>query len=217
MRISKVLCTQGVRVKNNIIDAVMDNAEIAIDTLLDDGILKDIPVLGNIVKALQIKGDIANILYAKKLEAFLLSIANSNYEHIKLDLNDKENLEKIGLDLVFIIDKINNIDKAKWVAQAVINLANKRYNLDTFERLIYAINNFSPTLKSTLDIFYKPKELIDGVGSCYMYDGDHPEELANLGLLTRRFESKVNNGGFIPVQYKESNLGIELWYIIENA
>lgn len=153
----------------------------------------------------------------KKLEAFLLSISNSNYEHIELELNDKENLEKIGLDLVFIIDKINNIDKAKWVAQAVINLASKKYNLDTFERLIYAINNFSPTLKSTLDIYYKPRELVNGVGSCYVYDGDHPEELANLGLLTRKFEPTVNNDGFVSVQYKESNLGIQLWYIIENA
>jgi len=204
-------------VKNKIIDIVVDNAETALDLLLKDGILKDIPILGNISKALRLKSDIANTLYAKKLEAFLTSISERNYEDIDFDLNDRENLNKIGLDLVFIIDKINNIDKAKWVAQAVIGLANKRYNLDIFERLIYAINNFSPTLKSTLDIYYKPTELVNGLGPCHMYDGDHPEELANIGLLTRRLESKISNDGFLTVQYKESNLGLQLWSIIENA
>jgi hypothetical protein len=204
-------------VKNKFIDIVSENAEVALDLLLEDGVLKDIPILGNIVKILRMQGDISNILYAKKLEAFLSSLSKGEYEKIKMDEIDKENLERIGLDLVFIIDKINSIDKSKWVAQAVIGLANKKYNFDTFERLIYAINNFSPTLKSTLDIYYKPKELADNIGSCQFYDGDHPEELANIGLLTRKLESKVSNDGFIPVQYKESNLGIQLWSIIENA
>ncbi|MCW8831614.1 MAG: hypothetical protein OQK32_08870 [Gammaproteobacteria bacterium] len=203
--------------KNKVIDLVTENAEAAFDLLLEDGVLKDIPILGDVVKILRIKGDISNILYAKKLEAFLCSLSESNYEEITLDDKDKEELEKIGLDLVFIIDKINNIDKSKWAAQAVIGLANKKYNLDTFERLIYAIDNFSPTLKDTLDIYYKPVELVNGVGACHVYDGDHPEELANIGLLTRKFESKVSNDGFIPVHYAESNLGMQLWYIIENA
>ena len=203
--------------KEKIIDVISGNAETALDLLLEDGILKDIPILGNVVKALQIKSDISNILYAKKLEVFLTSLSDGDFKMINTEEIDKEKLEKIGLDLVFIIDKINNIDKAKWVAQAVIGLADKKYNLDTFERLIYAIDNFTPTLKSTLDIYYKPVELVDGVGACYVYDGDHPDELANIGLLTRRLESKVSNDGFIPVHYTKCNLGIQLWRIIENS
>lgn len=203
--------------KEKLLDLAIDNSEVIFDSLLDNGLLKDIPLLGNIVKVLQIKGDVTNYLFAKKLETFLVKLKDTNISEFEVDIADKEQLKKIGTDLVFILESVNNVEKSKWIAQAVIGLTDKRYNLDTFERLIYVIERFSPTLKSTMDVWYLPRDYSNGMGYAFAYDGDHPEELANLGLLRRKYEAKVSNDGKIPVSFEACNLGHQLWYVIENA
>ncbi len=203
--------------KNKAIDLTVSNGEIIFDSLLENGLLKDIPLLGNVVKALQLKGDVTNYLFAKKLEAFLKKLNNSHINEIEVDIEDKKQLQKIGHDLVFILERVSNVDKSKWIAQAVIGLVERRYNLDTFERLIYVIDRFSPTLKNTLDVWYLPRDFSNGRGYAFAYDGDHPEELANLGLLRRKYEAKMTDDGKIPVKFEACNLGSQLWYVIENA
>lgn len=203
--------------KTKAIDLLTNNAEVVFDSLLENGLLKDIPFLGSVVNALRLKGDVTNYLFAKKIEAFLSQLKKGEFEDFDAEITDKEQLQKIGVNLVFILEKASNIDKAKWIAEAVIGLVEKRYDLDTFERLVYVIERFSPTLKSTLDVWYSKRDLSNGQGYAFCFDGDHPEELANLGLLRRTYEAKVANNGSFPVKFEECNLGLQLWNIIEKA
>lgn len=203
--------------KETILEITISNSESVLDSLLENGLLKDIPILGNIVSALKLKGDITNFLFAKKLETFLTKLKSGNIDEIDPSIVNVDMLRKIGSDLVFILEKASNLDKAKWLAQAVIYLTERRYDLDTFERLIYVIDRFSPTLKGTMDIWYLKQNLSGGDCYAFLYDPDHPEELANLGLLKRKYEAKVTNDGIIPVRYEECNLGQQLWHIIEKA
>ena len=203
--------------KEKFVDIAASNSEVILDSLLENGLLKDIPILGNIVSALRLKGDVANFLFAKKLEAFLVKLKSGNVDVIDPCIVDIEMLTKVGSDLVFILERASNLDKAKWLAQAVIGLTERLYDLDTFERLIYVIDRFSPTLKSTMDVWYWKRDLSDGQSYAFTYDADHPDELANLGLLKRKYEAKITNDGSIPVRYEECNLGQQLWHIIEKA
>ncbi|MEL4341743.1 hypothetical protein AAEH92_13590 [Shewanella xiamenensis] len=203
--------------KTKAIDLITNNAEVVFDSLLENGLLKDIPFLGSIVGALRLKGDVTNYLFAKKIEAFISQLKKGEIEDFDAEIADKEQLQKIGVDLVFILERASNIDKAKWIAEAVIGLVEKRYDLDTFEILVYVIERFSPTLKSTLDVWYLKRDLSNGQAYAFCFDGDHPEELANLGLLRRTYEAKVANNGFFPVKFEECNLGLQLWNIIEKT
>lgn len=203
--------------KTKTIDLFANNAEVIFDSLLDNGLLKDIPFLGNIVNALRLKADVTNYLFAKKLEAFLQQLNKGNVENFDSAIANKKQIQRIGTDLVFILERASNIDKAKWIAEAVIGLTENRYNLDTFERLIYVIDRFSPTLKSTLDVWYLTRDLSNGQGYAFCFDGDHPEELANLGLLRRIYEARIAINGSIPVKFEACNLGLQLWNIIEKT
>lgn len=203
--------------KNKAIDLAVSNGELIFDSLLENGLLKDIPLLGNVVKVLQLKGDVTNYLFAKKLEAFLSKLNCSNIDEVEIEIEDKKQLQKIGYDLVFILERVSNIDKSKWIAQAVIGLVERRYSLDMFERLVYVIERFSPALKKAMDAWYLPRDYSDGRGYIFAYNPEHPEELANLGLLTRRYEAKVTKDGKIPVAFEASSLGHQLWYVIENT
>ncbi|WNW05033.1 hypothetical protein [Vibrio alginolyticus] len=203
--------------KEKVVDLAVSNGELIFDSLLENGLLKDIPLLGNAVKVLQLKGDVTNYLFAKKLEAFLVKLKNSHIDEIDVGIENRKQLQKISSDLVFILERVSNVDKSKWIAQAVIGLVERRYCLDTFERRVYTIERFSPTLKSTLDVWYLPIDYSNGKGYAFAFDGDHPEELANLGLLRRKYEAKVTNDDKIPVTFEACNLGQQLWYVIENA
>jgi hypothetical protein len=145
--------------KTKAIDLLANNAEVFFDSLLENGLLKDTPFLGSVVTALRLNGDVTNYLFAKKIEAFLSQLKKGEFQDFDAEITDKEQLQKIGFDLVFILEKASNIDKAKWIAEAVIGLVEKRYDLDTFERLVYVIERFSPTLKSTLDVWYLKRDL----------------------------------------------------------
>lgn len=204
--------------KNNAIDLLASNSEVLFDSLLENGLLKDLPFIGSVINILRIKGDITNYLFAKKLETFLLHVNKKGIESIDAIEIDKDKIQKIGKDLVFILERSSNIEKSKWVAEAVIGLTEGKYNFDTFERLIYTIERFSPTLKSTLDIWYKPSDINDHKARAFSFDGDHPEELANLGLLRREHKfKKVHQGISLTVEHVTCNLGAQLWNIIEDS
>ncbi|MDN4714353.1 hypothetical protein QYZ39_11910 [Vibrio parahaemolyticus] len=85
--------------KEKVVDLAVSNGELIFDSLLENGLLKDIPLLGNAVKVLQLKGDITNYLFAKKLEAFLIKLKNSHIDKIDVGIENKKQLQKISSDL----------------------------------------------------------------------------------------------------------------------
>ncbi|EOB6258699.1 hypothetical protein ACHELR_000685 [Vibrio fluvialis] len=203
--------------KNKLTDLCVENFEIAFDSLFESGVLKDIPLLGNIVNALRLKEDVKNYLFAKKLESFLVELKSRGVSEITPDLCDDEKLGKIGQDIVFIIDRASSIDKSKWIARAVIGLTEDKYDVNEFERIIYVIDKFTPSLRATMGDIYQKRELKNGRGYVNVINQDLREELANLGLLRRRYEAKVSNDGFIPVAFETCPLGLYFWEVIENS
>lgn len=203
--------------RQKLTDLAATNGEVVFDSLLDNGVLKDIPLLGNIANVLKLKGDVTNYIFAKKLEALLRELKEGRVDEAVLDLHGQEDLERIGRDLVFVIEKASNIDKAKWLARAVVGLIENRYDVGEFERLVYIIDGFAPTLRSTLAVWYEWVGLNDKHGYVCIYYGDQAEELANLGLLRRRYEAKVSNDGCILVRFEACDLGKHMWHILEGA
>lgn len=203
--------------KNRLVDIASANLEPIFDSLLENGLLKDLPLIGNIANMLRLKGDVTNFLFARKLETFINKLQQHNINFIENKVADKEELKKIGTDLVFIIDSINNLDKAAWLAQTVVGLVEKKYDLATFQRLTHVVDNFSPPLIEVLRIYYKKRELSSGQVYVDFYDGDYPEELANMGLLQRQYGPQLTDGRELIVNYRICNLGQHFWYVISNA
>ncbi|WFB70047.1 hypothetical protein [Chryseobacterium sp. WX] len=65
---------------NNLRDLMTDINEVVLDSFLEDGIVKDIPILGLVSKAINFGNTIQERLYTKKLLTFLKQLENTKQE-----------------------------------------------------------------------------------------------------------------------------------------
>jgi len=202
--------------KNKFVDLLASNAESVVDSVLNDGLLKDLPIVGNLVSLLRIRQDVSNHLFALKLCTFLDQLKNNGQSDIFSSLQDKTKLEALGTNMVLIIDKSNNIDKPKWLADAFIGLADGMIDVDLFERLVYAIDAFSPALRATLLQHYSSMNEAANQSEHFKRSSDHAEELANLGLLRRELKLNSLNNTY-KVEYAKTRLGAALSAVIKKS
>ncbi|MDH0140224.1 hypothetical protein N7331_17820 [Aeromonas caviae] len=185
--------------EGRVTDVISEVGEFLLDVFLKEGLLKDFPVLGTVIKTLQLGNDISNHLLARKLQAFLRKITDHDIKAIDEEIMDKKKLAELGCELIFIIDSAQNINRAEWLAQAVIGLSERRYDVDTFQRLINVIQRYSPPLTKCMASYYSDIPI--------GFDTDFQYELSNLGLL--------KHNPIYTTQYHTTNLGKAMWYVLE--
>ncbi len=129
-----------------------DIGEVAIDNFLEDGPLKDIPILGTILKLYQAGIGINGYLFTKKLLSFLSNVKNipeeernSFFERINKDPQFKK---KIGDHLLLIIERMDDIQKPLLLTRAFYAYIKQDINYETFQRLTTTIDRvFLPDLE----------------------------------------------------------------------
>ena len=95
--------------------------EFAIDQVLDEGILKDIPVVGWIAKGLSIGRSISDRIFFHKILRFLIALEEIS-EGNRLEFRDKVRKDskfrrKVGEHLLILIDKIDAFEKSSLLAK----------------------------------------------------------------------------------------------------
>lgn len=97
-----------------------DYIEIAIDSFLQDGVLKDLPVIGSVVSLLKVGKTINDIFFTQKILYFLHGIKDipldRRIEMIEKIDNDPNLRIKCGEFLLAIINKVDNIEKIKFIS-----------------------------------------------------------------------------------------------------
>ncbi len=121
-----------------------DMTEIVFDSLLDDGVLKDLPIVGTIVKVFKGVMDIRDRLFVAKVAGFLFHLSKVPLEQrqrFKEKMNaDKKYRRKIGLILILLLDRLDDIEKSDFVAWCFSAYLNDAITFDTFRRLASAID-----------------------------------------------------------------------------
>lgn len=106
--------------KSDLSSLVQNSAEIGIDTLMKDGIAKDIPIVGTVVELIKTTQNISNWLFLKKIIAFLKNIDDIDIikreEMITKIDNDPKYRKKVGDQLLFIIDSCEDDIKSEYIA-----------------------------------------------------------------------------------------------------
>ncbi|AUL95779.1 MULTISPECIES: hypothetical protein [Vibrio] len=96
-------------------------AEIAIDSVLDDGVLKDIPVVGTAVSLYQTGVAVRERQYVKKLVTFLSELNKTNEEarlrFIAEEMLTPEQRERFGETILSLIDKADDNRKFELYAK----------------------------------------------------------------------------------------------------
>jgi hypothetical protein len=156
-----------------------DFLELGIDSLIDDGVLKDIPIVGSLFSITKLTIAIKDKILLKKISYFLFEL-NSISENKRLEFidklqNDESYGEKVGEKLLLIIDKINDYSKSKFIGKLFAATIKEKIDYNTFLKLSNIID------RCFCNDLYKLK-LINEL-KYDEYNEDDIDEFYNLGLL----------------------------------
>lgn len=154
-----------------------DLTEVGIDFLLKDSITKDIPIIGIITNLCSAGLTIRGIIFENKLIRFLLELENipqqKRIDFVANIQQDKKFEKKVGEHLLLILDRIDDLDKAKILAKLFSAFIESTIDYTLFLRLSSILDKlFLPDL-------LKLYEYRNGM----RYDEDTSENLYSLGLI----------------------------------
>lgn len=171
----------------NLKDISVDISEILVDNLLEDGILKDIPIIGTILKLGKFSLNLKDHLFIKKIIYFIselkeVSPKKRNEIISKID-NSEEYRTKIGEKLLFIIDKCEDRIESEYVAKFFKAFLNEEIYYSDFLRCTYILQNIfiedfeyfinhNPPEKKSFEMF-----------NWSLYPNEADINLINAGLL----------------------------------
>ena len=122
---------------NPITDISTDLLEVGIDSVLEDGLLKEVPIIKTIIKATQVACDLRDRNLLKNTATFLCTlqsgeIAQENLQKYRQKLEIPGNAEKeLGRVLIFLDRFIDNI-KSKLLARIYSQYINQAFDWKTF-------------------------------------------------------------------------------------
>lgn len=159
-------------------DLAKELGEVGLDNILEDGLLKDIPVFSTISGLYKMGLNIRDRIFAKKILSLLLELteisAKDRSEFINKVDNDPQFESKVGETIIMIVDKAESLQKSKLLGKLLAANIKGLITYNQFLKLSSIINRaFIPTLNSLLEI-----EKGDRVEE-YIY-----EELFSLNLVT---------------------------------
>ena len=121
--------------------------EIMIDAALQDGVLKDVPILGTIVGGYKCIKNVYDVRFAKKLIAFLIPIkdipSEKRIEAVKKWEEDKNYRGKVGDTLLGMIERCDDTVKATWLSKLFCELVLKRNDPRLFMRAEKTLSSLS--------------------------------------------------------------------------
>lgn len=116
-----------------------DLLEIGIDSLLEDGTMKEIPIVGTVVGILNLGKNITNAIFMKKLLNFIFNLNSISIEERKMFIDKCIKDDKNFSEKMFeVIDKIDDIDKCKYFTKIFICYGKGYIDYKTFRKFCVA-------------------------------------------------------------------------------
>ena len=189
-------------------DLVVDLSETTIDTFLEDGIIKDIPIFGMLFKSKNLISTIQDKLFVKKLFKFLKQLENTTPEQRINQINKIEQDEKyrisVGEKLMYLIDKCDDSEKAEILGILFKNFISSNIEYDDLLRCTNSINSLS-----TIDL----REFIKKDAFIEAFIKSNANIYINSGLVKFKLKSNLKrtdralNTEDVEVIYTPSSLG----------
>jgi hypothetical protein len=133
----------AISVAENFSEAGIELSETIVDSLLDDGVLKELPFIGILVSLYKAGRQVKDILYLNKLKSFVYGYGQQSEKMNKSILSDLENETKrkdLGIKILLIIESADSTEKAELIGKVFKLLINREIDSPTFLRLCHMIN-----------------------------------------------------------------------------
>ncbi len=161
---------------DNFQGVIADLSETGLDAVLKEGVLRDLPFIGSIVGLAKAGVSVRDVLFMKKIQAFLYQLKNTNVEDRRKEIekidNDPSYKTKVGEKLLHIIDKCDDAEKAGYSGRLFRYYIDGKIDYENCLRAIKCIElTFLPDLKWFIETEYKTWDIADAgdlVGSGLM-------------------------------------------------
>ena len=129
------------------LSVIADLGEVAIDAVIEDGVLRDVPIISTIVGAGKCIKNVSDVLFTKKLAAFLFEIRDTDAHEREVAIEKWETDAKyrirVGETLLNMINRCDDTQKAKWLSKLFYHLVLKKSYNDVFMRAEKTLSSLS--------------------------------------------------------------------------
>lgn len=177
-----------------------DLAEVALDHVLDDGIVKDIPVIRSLYSIYKTTISLRDRALIKKLLIFLSSLKSllpEKKQKFKERINkDDKFKQKVGEHLLLILERLDDMGKPFLVANAFHAFLEELIDYETFQRLASAIDRS----------FFLDLKYLETVNDYKRLSSHSIINLVNSGILEWESMTSINLAA-VNNKYQLSDLG----------
>lgn len=127
---------------SNLGEIAKETAEITIDSFLNEGVLKELPIVGSLIGVWKTGIAIRDYRFINKLLSFLDESSKLSFEkreRIIERLEDEEFQSEAGEKLLAIIDQLETGSKAKILGKSMVLFGNNEITKEEFWRVGYII------------------------------------------------------------------------------
>jgi hypothetical protein len=192
---------------NKFLEASLEGAEAIADALIENEIVKSIPIVGTAIKILSGGLDLRDKIFVSKVQRFILEIdAISSSKKItfsKSILSDSELMSSVGETALLVIDKLSDLNKAELLGLYFSCFLGGHLDQYQFKRISAAIDSafiddIHTFLNSGKDELLSQKQFM--------------ASLFSSGMTAITAGGKISNSG--ELYFEASSMGyqmIELW------
>ena len=204
----------------NLRDMVIDSAEIALDAVMDEGILKEIPFFGFWTKTYGVVTAVREQLFIKKVYSFLRELRDvTTKERRKFveNLGDIKEQRKAGEAIILLLDRMDNMAKPVVVGKLYRACIQGHISHDDFLRISTMVERvYYDDLEYLVTKYNQPRFYIASdmmLAPSLPQDTTKVDSLANAGLLKAKIVNARESLGTeqVPtVLYQISKCGVIL-------
>ena len=173
-------------------DLIQEAAEFSLDAVLDDGVVKNIPIVGTVAKLYSVAVGAQGYVFAKKIRKFLAelsSIPQKERDDFASRLEeDKKLRERTVETVVALLDKLDDLQKAPLLARAFAGYVRDEFDFSNFRRLAAAVDRCLIADLPLLEKMQRPLSLEGYIGDMLVSAG-----LATIEAIPTIRANGVNN------------------------
>lgn len=130
--------------ESNLPSVLGDLGEITIDSIFEEGVLKELPIISTMIGLWRTGVAIRDFIFIRKLLKFLEELSEvprqERIEMIERLEKDTDYRDKVGEEIVLLLDRLDSVEKAKFTGRAFSAYCKGYIDVDTLRRINYAID-----------------------------------------------------------------------------
>ena len=183
--------------------------EVALDQILTDGILKDIPIIGSAISLLRTGNDIQAYLFTKKIIKFLVQLeeipAKERSDFLEKHTQNDDNINDLGERLLSIINNANDSNISTYLGKAFKLFIQEKITKNLLDMYIHVISSLNSYIIEQTHQCYKFENAI-------FINGDALHFLMTVGLINGNITPHYKDGKVVYSVFPEKSIFGQKFY-----